>query len=70
IVADVAEREMTVLVSSHNLRELEGLIDSVGILIGGQMRVEKSNLDELESEGGLLSLEELFFEEMEVAANE
>ena len=70
IVADVAERQMTVLVSSHNLRELEGLIDSVGILIGGRMRVEKGNLDELESEGGLLSLEELFFEEMEVAANE
>ena len=70
IVSDVAERQMTVLVSSHNLRELEGLIDSVGILIGGKMKAERSNLDELESEGGLLSLEELFFEEMEVAENE
>jgi len=64
IVSDVAERQMTVLVSSHNLRELEGLIDSVGILENGSVRFESANLDELESQGGLLSLEELFFKEM------
>ena len=64
IVSDVAERQMTVLVSSHNLRELEGLIDSVGILKDGRMMLEKNDLGELEAEGGLLSLEELFFEEM------
>lgn len=64
IVSDVADRQMTVLVSSHNLRELEGLIDSVGILKGGKVIYEKSDLDELEAQGGLLSLEDLFFEEM------
>ena len=64
IVSDVAEREMTVLVSSHNLRELEGLIDSVGILEKGRVKLESNNLDELEAQGGLMSLEDLFFEEM------
>ena len=64
VVNDVAEREMTVLVSSHNLRELEGLVDHVGIMYQGSIKLERGNLDELESEGGLLSLEELFFKEM------
>ena len=32
MLQDVAEREMTVLVSSHNLRELEDVCDHVGIL--------------------------------------
>src|SRR5690606_29540757 len=32
IIDDVAEREMTVLISSHNLREVEDICDSVGIL--------------------------------------
>lgn len=41
IVEDVAEREMTVLVSSHNLRELEGICDSIGILSKGKMMIER-----------------------------
>ncbi|MDR2530629.1 MAG: ABC transporter ATP-binding protein, partial [Oscillospiraceae bacterium] len=38
VVAGVAEREMTVLVSSHNLREMEGICDSIGIVNGGRMQ--------------------------------
>jgi len=49
IVEDVAEREMTVLVSSHNLRELEGICDSIGILSKGKMMIER-DLDELKSD--------------------
>jgi len=49
IVEDVAEREMTVLVSSHNLRELEGICDSIGILSRGKMMIER-DLDELKSD--------------------
>lgn len=64
ILDDVADRQMTVLVSSHNLREMEGLIDTVGIIDHGVMALERGNLDELESEGGLSSLEELFFKEV------
>lgn len=49
IVEDVAEREMTVLVSSHNLREMEGICDSIGILNRGSMMIER-DLDELKSD--------------------
>ncbi|WP_130863856.1 ABC transporter ATP-binding protein [Bacilliculturomica massiliensis] len=49
IVEDVAEREMTVLVSSHNLREMEGICDSVGILSHGSMLIER-DLDELKTD--------------------
>lgn len=49
IVEDVAEREMTVLVSSHNLRELEGICDSIGIISKGSMVMER-DLDELKSD--------------------
>lgn len=49
IVEDVAEREMTVLVSSHNLRELEGICDSIGIISNGSMLLER-DLDELKAD--------------------
>ncbi|MDR1135727.1 MAG: ABC transporter ATP-binding protein [Clostridiales Family XIII bacterium] len=49
IVGGVADREMTVLVSSHNLREMEGVCDSVGILSKGSMLIER-DLDELKSD--------------------
>ena len=49
VVEDVAEREMTVLVSSHNLREMEGICDSIGILSKGKMMIER-DLDELKSD--------------------
>lgn len=46
MLADVAEHEMTVLVSSHNLRELEDVCDHVGIMNGGKIAIEKA-LDEV-----------------------
>ncbi|SHH58080.1 ABC-2 type transport system ATP-binding protein [Caloranaerobacter azorensis DSM 13643] len=49
IVEDVAERETTVLISSHNLKELENICDHVGIMHKGKMLIE-SNLDELKSD--------------------
>lgn len=49
IVDDVAEREMTVLVSSHNLKEMEGLCDSIGIISKGKMLIER-DLDDLKSD--------------------
>lgn len=49
VVEDVAEREMTVLVSSHNLKEMEGICDSIGILSKGHMMIER-DLDELKSD--------------------
>ena len=42
ILADVAEYGTTVLVSSHNLRELEDICDHVGIMDKGQMLLERS----------------------------
>ena len=41
IVDDVAEREMTVLVSSHNLRDLESICDYVGIIDEGRTVIER-----------------------------
>lgn len=42
ILSDVAENETTVLVSSHNLRELEDVCDYVGILDKGRCLMERS----------------------------
>ncbi len=47
LLADVAEYGTTVLVSSHNLRELEDVCDHVGIMNGGRMLVQRS-LSELQ----------------------
>ena len=45
ILADVAEHGTTVLISSHNLRELEDVCDHVGIMEHGKMLLEKSLAD-------------------------
>lgn len=45
ILSEVAEHEMTVLVSSHNLRELEDVCDHVGIMHHGKIIVERSLSD-------------------------
>ena len=45
ILADVAEHGTTVLISSHNLRELEDVCDHVGIMNHGRMLLEKSLAD-------------------------
>lgn len=42
ILAEVEQRNMTVLISSHNLRELEDICDHVGIMHGGKVVIEKS----------------------------
>ncbi len=49
LVQDVAEREMTVLISSHNLREVEDICDHVGILHHGEIIIER-DLDDLKSD--------------------
>ena len=41
LLQDVAERDTTVLVSSHNLRELEDVCDHVGIMDKGRMLLER-----------------------------
>lgn len=45
LMSEVAEREMTVLVSSHNLRELEDVCDHVGIMHKGKVMIERSLSD-------------------------
>ena len=45
ILSDVAQRETTVLISSHNLRELEDICDHVGIMDHGKMLLERSLAD-------------------------
>lgn len=46
---EVAERGLTAVISSHNLRELEDLCDHVGIMHNGELLIEKE-LDELKSD--------------------
>jgi len=45
LLQDVAERGTTVLVSSHNLRELEDVCDRVGIMDRGKMLLERPLAD-------------------------
>ncbi len=49
LVQDVAERQLTILISSHNLREVEDLCDQIGILHHGEIMIEKE-LDDLKSD--------------------
>lgn len=49
IIGEVADRKMTVLILSHNLRELEGVCDSIGIMKDGQIRIER-DIEELKSD--------------------
>ena len=58
-MSDVAEYGTTVLVSSHNLRELEDVCDHVGIMHHGKVILEKS-LDDLQ---GSVSKIQVAFEE-------
>lgn len=45
LMAEVAEKKMTVLVSSHNLRELEDVCDHVGIMNHGKIILERSLME-------------------------
>ncbi len=49
IVQDVAERDMTVIISSHNLRELEDICDHIGILHQGRLLIQQ-DLDDLKAD--------------------
>ena len=60
LMGDVAEHGTTVVVSSHNLRELEDVCDHVGILSHGKMALERS-LSELQ--GGTVKLQIAFRQE-------
>ncbi len=59
LMSDVADRGTTVLVSSHNLRELEDVCDHVGILSKGKVLVERS-LSELQ--GNVVKMQVVFQE--------
>lgn len=61
IMADVAEHDTTVLVSSHNLRELEDVCDHVGIMHKGKIIIERS-LSELQ--GNVSKIQVAFQAEM------
>ena len=61
IMQDVSERGLTVLISSHNLRELEDVCDHVGIMSGGKIYLEKS-LDDVK--GNIHKLQVAFKEGM------
>lgn len=60
LMGDVAERGTTVVLSSHNLRELEDVCDHVGLLSHGKIALERS-LSELQ--GGTVKLQISFREE-------
>ena len=49
LLSDVAENGTTVLISSHNLRELEDVCDHVGIMNKGKMMIERNLADLQES---------------------
>lgn len=49
MMTDVAERNISILISSHNLKELESVCDTIGILHKGEVLIEKE-LDDLKSD--------------------
>ncbi|MBW3112946.1 MULTISPECIES: ABC transporter ATP-binding protein [Bacillaceae] len=48
LISEVANRDMTIIISSHNLREVEDICDHIGILHQGKFILEKE-LDDLKS---------------------
>ncbi|BCB02258.1 ABC transporter ATP-binding protein [Bacillus sp. KH172YL63] len=48
LISEVANRDMTIIISSHNLREVEDICDHIGILHQGTFLLEKE-LDDLKS---------------------
>lgn len=61
LMSEVSEKNMTVLVSSHNLRELEDVCDYVGIMNKGKILLEHS-LEELQ--GSVIKIQIAFEENM------
>ena len=66
VIADVADRSLTVLVSSHNLRELEDICDWVGIIHEGKIIAEKP-LDDIK--GGVCKYQVSFKDDREEFLN-
>ena len=60
IMGDVADREMTVLISSHNAKEMEDVCTYIGIIAGGKMIFEGDLLEMMPA-----SVEEIFIEKLE-----
>lgn len=60
LMSDVADRGTTVLVSSHNLRELEDVCDHVGIMNHGKLILERSLSD---LQGSVIKLQAVFEED-------
>jgi ABC-2 type transport system ATP-binding protein len=61
ILSDVADRGTTVLISSHNLRELEDVCDHVGIMNHGKVLLERP-LDQLQD--NMVKLQVVFPDEV------
>lgn len=61
ILSDVAQYGTTVLISSHNLRELEDVCDHVGIMFNGKVVLQKS-LDDVK--GNIHKVQTAFSEEL------
>lgn len=61
IMADVSEHDTTVIVSSHNLRELEDVCDHVGIMHKGKIMIERSLSD---LQGSVCKIQVAFQEKM------
>lgn len=59
IMTDVADKEMTVLISSHNAKEMEDVCNYIGILAGGKMVFEGDLLELMPA-----SIEEIFIEKL------
>ena len=66
LLQDVADRGMTVFVSSHNLRELEDVCDHVGIMHEGKVIIERS-LTELQN--NIIKLQIAFEDELPEEVN-
>ena len=59
IMEDMADREMTVLVSSHNAKEMEDVCNYIGIIAHGRMVFEGDLLEIMP-----VSMEEIFIEKL------
>lgn len=59
VMDNVADREMTVLVSSHNVKEMEDVCNYIGILAAGRMVYEGDLLELMPA-----SMEEIFIEKL------
>ncbi len=60
IMSDVADREMTVLISSHNAKEMEDVCNYIGIMSRGKMVFEGDLLEM----GDDVSIENIFLERL------